>query len=142
MTTHTISPFTETELWLIRSTAKERYGHDVTLEVAECEARLQPEDRDVTPCPAVFWSERGANFMIIRLGESRYRCQFYYRGFEQYGTGHETYDDLLQCVITLLQVQADHEGRRAQNPPPPAAGEDAPALRDPDNDLLPRFWGD
>jgi hypothetical protein len=25
-----------------------------------------------------------------------------------YGTGVEEYDDLSECVVTLLQVQADH----------------------------------
>lgn len=137
---HAIPDFTENELWILRSTLKERYGHDVEIQLAEVELRLEPDAREVTPCPAAFWSERGANFVIAKSGEARYRSQFYYRGFEQYSTGREEYDELATCVVTLLQVQADHERKRAAAPPPSEGGELEP--RDPDSDLLPRFWGD
>ena len=34
-----IPDFTDTELWIIRSTVKERYGRDVPVELAETESR-------------------------------------------------------------------------------------------------------
>jgi hypothetical protein len=39
----------------------------------------------------------------------RYSCQFFYSETEQYGTGHEEYDSLGDCVVALLQVQSDLE---------------------------------
>jgi len=47
------------------------------------------------------------------IGESRYRCQFFYSEAEQYGTGKDEYDSLDNCVLTPLQVQADHERQLA-----------------------------
>ncbi|TRZ55233.1 MAG: hypothetical protein D4S02_18050, partial [Rhodocyclaceae bacterium] len=66
----------------------------------------------LTDCPTLFWSERGADFVICKVGESRYRCQFFYSEQEQFGTGRDVYDILSECVTTLLQVQADHEKTR------------------------------
>ena len=115
MTETKIPDFTDNELWIIRSTLTQRYGKEATFELADAELRLDPESPTLTFCPTVFWSERGANFVLSKVGESAYRCLFYYRGFEQFGTGRETYDDLAPCVITLLQVQADHERQKTQS---------------------------
>jgi len=43
----------------------------------------------------------------------RYRCQFFYSETELYGTGHDEYNSLGDCVLTLLQVQSDHERKLA-----------------------------
>ncbi len=110
-----VQPFTDTEQWIIRSTLRERYGRDVPVELTEIEIRLQPDDRETVRRPSVFWVGDGrAHFVVCKVAENRYRCQFYYRGFEQFGTGRLDYDDLAECVVTLLQVQADHARKRAQ----------------------------
>jgi hypothetical protein len=44
----------------------------------------------------------------------RYRCQFFYSEAEQYGIGHGEYKSLGDCVVTLLQVQSDHERKLAK----------------------------
>ena len=33
----------------------------------------------------------------------------YYKGYQQYGTGKSEFDDIADCVTTLLQVHADKE---------------------------------
>jgi len=109
MTQETIPDFTDTELWTIGQTLRERYGQDVDTQLGDAEIRLYPEDRTLTVVPALVWSERGANFVIFKIAAGRYRAQFFYRGFQQYGTGRDEYDDLGACVTTLLQVQSDHE---------------------------------
>ncbi len=114
MAEDSIPDFTETELWTIRSTVNERYKKEVKVELADSELRLNPHDQDLTLCPTAFWSERGANFVIFKIGENAYRCLFYYRGHEQYGTGRDAYNDLAECVVTLLQVQSDHERKKAE----------------------------
>jgi hypothetical protein len=35
-----------------------------------------------------------------------------------YGTGIEEYDDLSECVVSLLQVQADHRARERSGEDP------------------------
>ena len=104
-----IPDFTESELWVVRTSLKERYGGDIDVELADAEIRLDPSSRTLTNCPTIFWSQRDANFVVFKIEDSRYRSQFYYRGFQQYGTGTSDYDNIGQCVTVLLQVQADHE---------------------------------
>lgn len=112
-----IPDFSDTELWVARSAISERYGKAVAIELADSELRLDPESTVLTTCPTLFWTERGANFVVFKVGESRYRCQFFYGANEQYGTGREGYDDIGECVTHVLQLQADHESRRT--PPSP-----------------------
>jgi hypothetical protein len=141
MTQDKIPDFTETELWTVRQALKERYGKDVEVQLADSDIRLHPEARGLTLCPCLIWTERNAHFVIFKAGERAYRCQFFYRGYEQFGTGKPEYDDLGQCVITLLQVQADHERKLAENPPTaPAVNPSADS--DFDSNAAPNFWGD
>jgi hypothetical protein len=135
--TRKIPDFTETETWLIRQTLKERYGTDVEIEFGESEIRLFPEDRELTVVPCTVWAQRGANFVIFKTAHDRFRGQFFYRGFQQYGTGKPEYSELGECVITLLQVQADHE--RKEQTEPQDSGPRAKES-DTDSDNLEYYW--
>jgi hypothetical protein len=108
-----IPDFTDSERWTVETAVKERYGKPVEVHVADAELRMYPDDRELTLCPTLFWEERGAGFVISKMGDNRFRTQFFYSKRDQYGTGREEYDDLLQCVTTVLRVQADHEQERA-----------------------------
>jgi hypothetical protein len=103
-----IEDFTDSELWIIRTTLEERYGEKIEPQLADTELRLNPYATELTPCPAAYWEHNGCHFIVCKTGEPRYRCQFYYRVHEMFGTGTEEYDDLSECMVTLLQVQADH----------------------------------
>lgn len=106
-----ISDITDTEQWVIDTTLVERYGHKVETQMADAEIRLTPSDRVLTSCPVVYWNEGDCNFIIFKTGSRKYRCQFFYRGYQQYGTGVHEYDDLTECIVSLLQAQADHDAR-------------------------------
>jgi len=100
---------TETELWLVRTTLKERYGRDVEVQLADAEVRVNPADRDLTACPVIVWqSDDGCTFAIFKTGERNYRCQFFYKPYKQMGTGVPNYDDLAECAVSVLQAQADY----------------------------------
>lgn len=104
-----IPDISDTERWIIETTLKERYGRDLEPQLADAEIRLSPSDRELTSCPVVLWrDEQGCNFAIFKTGDRSYRCQFFYRGYQQYGTGVKEYDDPSECVVSLLQAQADH----------------------------------
>ena len=107
-----IPEFSDSELWVLRSTLRERYGQAVEIHLADTEVRLDPSRTEVTECPAVFWKEREASFIICKLGENRFKNQFFYGPHEHYGTGRNEYDDLAECVTTILQVQSDDERER------------------------------
>ncbi len=104
-----IPDFTEGELDTIRALTEQRFREAVELHLADAEVRLDKHTDALTDCPTVYWQSRGCNFVVFKTGEHEYRCQFFYNPMEQYGTGHERYEDLAQCVSALLQVQSDHE---------------------------------
>ncbi|MGF1612325.1 MAG: hypothetical protein ACFCVA_00035 [Gammaproteobacteria bacterium] len=109
-----IADFTDTELWLIRTTLKERYRSEVPLHLADTEISLTSGKDELTACPTVFWDHNRTSFVIIKTGERRYQCQFFGRDLEMLRPDKQEYDDVADCVVTLLQVQADHERRRSQ----------------------------
>jgi hypothetical protein len=104
-----IPDFTDADLKLARQTLQERYGCAVPIEVADAEIELIPGSGELTTCPVIYWEERGAHFVLFKIAESRYRAQFYYSEAQQYGTGRESFDNLGDCMVTVLQVQSDHE---------------------------------
>ena len=107
-----IPGFTDTELWVVRSAVNQRYGKEVKIELADTELRLTQLSATLAVCPTLYWAEGGANFMVCKVGANEYRGQFFYSVREQYGTGRETHTDLGDCMVTLLQAQAEHESSR------------------------------
>lgn len=104
-----IPEITDSEQWILGTTLKERYGDEPEVQLADAEVRLSPSDRELASCPVFHWCDKdGCSFVVFKTGDRRYRCQFFYRGYQQYGTGVPEYDDLSECVVSLLQVQADH----------------------------------
>ena len=104
-----IPDYTADEIRLVTDTLAERYGKPVPVELADVELRLHPDDRTLTTCPALYWEDKTCHFVVCKIPMERFYCQFYYRGYDQYGTGIREYDDLFNCVVTLLRVQADHQ---------------------------------
>jgi hypothetical protein len=105
----TIPDITETEMWVTRTTLKERYGCDMEIQIGDADIRLHPSDRELTACPLIFWqSEDGCHFAVFKSGERNYRSQFYYQPYKQMGTGTTEYDDLTECLVATLQAQADY----------------------------------
>ncbi|MBK1721426.1 hypothetical protein [Thiocystis violacea] len=103
-----IPDITETEQWILRTTLRERDGREVEIQLADAEIRLHASDRELTNCPVIVWqAEDGCNFVILKVGDRAYRCQFFYKPYTQMGTGIDQYDDLAECTVAVLQVQAD-----------------------------------
>ena len=103
------------ERWVVESALRERYGRRVATELADTELRVLPGDATLTACPTLYWEERGAAFVIVKVAEGRWRAMFFYPQDEleeQFGAGRTEYDDLLDCVTSVLRAQADHEKER------------------------------
>ena len=71
------------------------------------------------------------------MGDQRFRCQFFYSPSEIFGTGRDVYDNLSDCVTTLLKLQADHHGTRAAALPDGPAKETSTGGADDENYLPP-----
>src|SRR5690242_3960263 len=98
-----VPDFTEAEIKLASQTLRERYGHEVPVETAEAEIGLG-EGAELTTCPVLYWEERGAHFVVFKVADSRYRAQFFYSETTQFGTGKGDFNNLGDCLITVLQV--------------------------------------
>lgn len=104
-----VPDFDADERSLVAQLLIERYGRIVVTQDADAELRLDPSSPTLTVCPTLYWQERGAHFVVSKLGSKSFRCEFFYEGGKHFGTGIDRYDELRRCVLTLLQVQADHE---------------------------------
>ena len=111
-----IPDFNDTQLWVIRQAVSERFRKEVDIQSADAELRLDPCDHELTLCPVAYWKKQGGHFVIFKVGEKKYRNQFFYGVRDQYGTGHNEYTDVGECMTTPLQVQADHAAKRAAEP--------------------------
>jgi hypothetical protein len=108
-----IPDFTDSEFQLANQILLERYSRLVPLQAVEVELLLDPGHTEPTPCPALYWNELGCEFIVAKVADQRFRCQFFYSADEQFGTGRDFYDNLGDCVTNLLQLQADHHGTRS-----------------------------
>jgi hypothetical protein len=104
-----LADFSDIDHKLVNQILFERYAKRVPLQTADAELQLDPGSDALTSCPTLYWEDRGAHFVVVKVGADRYRCQFFYSDQEQFGTGRDVYDSLGDCVLTVLQVQADHE---------------------------------
>lgn len=104
-----IRPFTDRERNLVSQTLLERFGHPVPLQSVDAELQLDLLKEEFTMCPSLTWKENGAHFVVFKTGDERFRCQFYYIETQQFGTGKDEYDNLGDCVVTLLQVHTEKE---------------------------------
>ena len=108
-----IPGFSESDLSLAHAFLKERFGRDIEVQEVETEVRLSPGDRELALCPALYWKEDGCAFVLSKTGPAAYRAMFFYSVKDRFGTGQEEYDNLGDCLITLLKVQEDAHARRA-----------------------------
>lgn len=107
-----IADFTDADRWIVETALKERYGRIVKVEPADSEIRLDATAPEITICPTLYWEHGGVEFVIFKIGDDRYRSQFFYSLAEQFGTGRD-FDELAECVSVTLRLQADHQKDRA-----------------------------
>lgn len=109
----TASEFSPPQIARVREQLRERYHEEIDIHLADCEVALDSANPETLESyPAIFWYARSANFVIFKLGEDRFRGQFFYTPDEHFGTGQEEYRALDECVATVLKAQSDHERDR------------------------------
>ena len=101
--------FNSEELKLIHEVLAKRYGAPIETEQADIEIGIDQNNKGLTNSPAIYWEHKGCHFIIAKTADNNFFSQFFYDDDEQFGTGKTSYDDLNNCIITLLQVQATHE---------------------------------
>jgi len=105
----TIPDFLPEELKVVADTLSERYGQAIDVQICDVDLRLSPDDSQVTECPAQYWEHGDCHFILAKIGDSEFFSQFFYGTQEQFGTGRHSFNDILDCLVTTLRVQADHD---------------------------------
>jgi len=105
--------FTNEEISAVKSTLFERYKAPIDIDLADSELRLDPDSPQMTLCPTIYWQVEDCHFVICKVASEKFHCQFFYSKNEQFGTGIREYNDIVECAVSLLRVQADHESTRS-----------------------------
>ena len=103
--------FSDNEINIVSGAFAERYGEAKDLQLADVELRLSKGDSELSEHPALYWFDGQCHFLIAKLDPFRYHNQFFYQGYEQFGTSRDDHDDILDCAVTLLRLQADHQSQ-------------------------------
>lgn len=101
--------FNDAELKIIDDTLKERYRAAKEIQHCDVELSLNADDLETAEYPSVYWEHNGCHFILSKVDNSNFFCQFFYDDKQQFKTGTKLYSDLYNCLMTTLQVQADYE---------------------------------
>ena len=107
------SAFSDADWALVQSALRERFGRQVNVDEVETEIRLNPADRELTVCPALYWVEDGCNFVVSKTGDNQFRSMFFWSVKDRFSTGKEEYDNLGDCMVTTLKMQEEAARQRA-----------------------------
>ena len=110
--TNKIPDFTESELQIIATALKDRYGKEVETHLADAEMESSDEAGKVT-CPVIFWRWQEASLLIFKMGQNHYSARYFYDPDEQFHPAEEDFGDIANCVLALLMAQEDHQEHTA-----------------------------
>ena len=100
--------FAESEITTIQNAVDTRWKKDKKkVHLADIEITRTAKDEKTTLCPAAVWETADCTFVVIKVDEFVYKSVFYYLGTKQIDTGISEYNDLSDCVLTLMKVQAN-----------------------------------
>jgi len=108
-----IPAFTVADMNLVHVALRERFGHEIPVDDVETEIRLNPADRELTVCPALYWEEDGCRFVVSKTGGNTFRSMFFWSVKDRFSTGREEYDNLGDCLVMTLKMQ--EEAARLRN---------------------------
>jgi hypothetical protein len=103
-----IPGFSDSELHHVRGMLTQQVKKDVEIQLSNCGLTLAKNPGQPILCPTVHWNANGANFIVYKTGDSCYKTQFFYTPHEQYGPHAEEYNNLCECVATVMQAQSEH----------------------------------
>ncbi len=97
--------FSLLEINLAKNLVNDRW-RDVKIELADVEVSRSSKSESL-PYPALVWEASKCTFVVIKVDESAYKCIFYYLGTQRFDTGVNEYEDLHDCVLSIMKLQAN-----------------------------------
>ena len=67
--------FTDEELKLISDTLSERFGKFIETQLADIELPVDKSEKELTPCPAVYWEEKDCHFILAKTADNKFFSQ-------------------------------------------------------------------
>lgn len=102
--------YTKQEYQAVQQVLNERYKLPVEIHLADCEFQPDRGRNERVERPAVFWCALDCNFVLINMADDEFQGFFFYQPDEHFTNAQQTYSNTVNCVIALLQSQADQFG--------------------------------
>ena len=102
--------YTEQECQAVQQVLNERYKSPVEVHLADCEVQPDKDCDERVERPAIFWNALDCNFVLIKMADDEFQGFFFYQPDEHFASAQQTYSNAVNCVIALLQFQADQFG--------------------------------
>ena len=102
--------YTEQEYRAVQQVLNKRYKLPVEIYFADCEVQPDKERNERVERPAMFWIALDCNFVLIKMADDEFQGFFFYQPDEHFASAQQTYSNPVNCVIALLQFQADEFG--------------------------------
>lgn len=100
-----IQDYTQKKQKIVQNSITDHWRNEaVEIQIADFEVQIDPKNSDLTECPALFWLVNSCNFIIIKCGAAKFKCNFFYKELEQMSTEAEKHKNMQECVTTLLQT--------------------------------------
>ncbi len=101
--------FTQSEVDIIQKHVDDRWrekDHGVHLGDIEVDGKEQP---------AAVWEHKHYTFIVIKIGAFKYRALFYFLRDKRFDAGVDEYNDLDECVDSIMKAQADFSLSKSTN---------------------------
>ncbi len=99
--------FTQSEIDATKKIVDERWkDKNITVHLADIDYAKEGDETS-QPYPALVWEDKNTTFIVLKMGMLVYKSFFYYLKNKRYDTGVLEYNDLQECVTSLMQSQAD-----------------------------------
>ena len=101
--------FSNQEKLAIRTTLAKRWkSNEIDIQLVDVDVSLSDSALDSIKCPAFYWELDEYRFLLMKTGENKYRPQFFYQDSEEVAAETLEFDDVAECTMALLQLQANH----------------------------------
>lgn len=101
--------FTQTELDIIQKHVDDRWREkDHGIHLGDIAI-------DDVEHPAAIWEHKHYTFIVIKLEAFKYRALFYFLRDKRFDAGVDEYDDLDECVDSIMKAQADFSLSKSTN---------------------------
>ena len=101
--------FSDLEQADFRSTLDKRWPKgEVDVQLVDVDVTLSDTTKGNIECPAYYWEYAEYHFLLMKTGKNKFRPQFFFQDTEEVEAETLEFDDVAECTMALLQLQANH----------------------------------